>query len=285
MKIGIIGAGYVGEATGKLMNNLGNEVSFYDIEAKPELSKSFDVSNDLKFVVEKSELLFICVPTPQRDSGEIDLSILESVCRELSKVFVEIGKGVPTVVKSTVIPGTTLTLVKPLLDESGFEISVGSNPEFITEIHTSWSDDSTMKRDWSNEDKIVIGSEDNIIRKLLNEIYSEFEDKIIDTDTKTAEMIKYASNVCLASKISFFNEMFEICKKFDINNEVLTRALSMDSRIGKYGTINGKAYGGKCLPKDSKALQYFLKDKIDSPFIDATIKVNDKMKEKYGVRE
>jgi UDPglucose 6-dehydrogenase len=172
-----------------------------------------------------------------------------------------------------------------LLDESGFETSVGSNPEFITEIHNTWSEDSNMKRDWSNEDKIVIGSEDDTIREILNKIYGDFENKIINTDTKTAEMIKYASNVCLASKISFFNEMFEICNEVGVDNIALTKALSMDSRIGKYGTINGKAYGGKCLPKDSKALQYFLREKLESPMIDATIEVNDKMKDKYGVRE
>ena len=285
MKIGIIGAGYVGEATGKLMKELGNDVLFYDIEPKPKLSGSFAVLNDLEKVVKQSELLFICVPTPQKESGEIDLSIIKSVCEELVKIFIEQGKSIPVVIKSTVVPGTTSNIIKPILERSGFEISVGCNPEFITESHTSWSEEEGMKRDWSNEDKIVIGSEDASMRNMINKIYSGFEEKIINTDTKTAEMIKYASNVCLASRISFFNEMFEICKELGIDNELLTKSLSMDSRIGKYGTINGKAYGGKCLPKDTKALRYFLKDKLKSPMVDATVEINNKMKEKYGVRE
>ena len=285
MKIGILGSGYVGEATGKLMNSLGNEVLFYDIEIKPHLKKEFEFSNDMKTLVSDSELIFICVPTPQDKNGEIDLSIIKSVCLELSDNFKNLGKNVPVVIKSTVVPGTTKSILKPILDNSGFDVSVGSNPEFITESHTSWSKDNNMQRDWTNEDKIVIGSEDENIKSILNKVYSEFENKIINTDTETSEMIKYASNYCLASKISFFNEIFEICKKLKIDNKIVVDALITDPRIGEYGSVNGKAYGGKCLPKDTKALQYFLRDKLAIPMLDATLKTNSDMSDKYGVRE
>lgn len=285
MKIGILGSGYVGEATGKLMNSLGNEVLFYDIEIKPHLKKEFEFSNDMKTLVSDSELIFICVPTPQDKNGEIDLSIIKSVCLELSDNFKNLGKNVPVVIKSTVVPGTTKSILKPILDNSGFDVSVGSNPEFITESHTSWSKDNNMQRDWTNEDKIVIGSEDENIKSILNKVYSEFENKIINTDTETSEMIKYASNYCLASKISFFNEIFEICKKLKIDNKIVVDALIADPRIGEYGSVNGKAYGGKCLPKDTKALQYFLRDKLAIPMLDATLKTNSDMSDKYGVRE
>jgi len=285
MKIGIVGSGYVGEATGRLMYALKNEVIFYDTESKPGLEKVFKFTNDLKKLVFYSELIFVCVPTPQNKNGEIDLNIIKSVCLDLSNTFKTLGKSIPVVIKSTVVPGTTKSILKPILDKSGFEVSVGSNPEFITESHTSWSKDDNMRRDWTNEDKIVIGSEDKNIRSILNEVYSKFENKIINTDTQTAEMIKYASNYCLASKISFFNEIFKICKNLNIDNKIVINALSVDPRIGKYGTINGKAYGGKCLPKDMKALQYFLKDKLDIPVLDATIKTNTNMRDKYGVRE
>ena len=140
MKIGIIGAGYVGEATGKLMKELGNDVLFYDIEPKPKLSGSFAVLNDLEKVVKQSELLFICVPTPQKESGEIDLSIIKSVCEELVKIFIEQGKSIPVVIKSTVVPGTTSNLIKPILERSGFELSFCVNPEFISESHSSWEE-------------------------------------------------------------------------------------------------------------------------------------------------
>jgi UDPglucose 6-dehydrogenase len=285
MKIGILGSGYVGEATGKLMNSLGNEVLFYDIEIKPHLKKEFEFSNDMKTLVSDSELIFICVPTPQDKNGEIDLSIIKSVCLELSDNFKNLGKNVPVVIKSTVVPGTTKSILKPILDNSGFDVSVGSNPEFITESHTSWSKDNNMQRNWTNEDKIVIGSEDENIKSILNKVYSEFENKIINTDTETSEMIKYASNYCLASKISFFNEIFEICKKLKIDNKIVVDALIADPRIGEYGSVNGKAYGGKCLPKDTKALQYFLRDKLAIPMLDATLKTNSDMSDKYGVRE
>ena len=285
MKIGILGSGYVGEATGKLMYALENEVIFYDIEIKPSLEREFKFTKDLKTLVLESELIFVCVPTPQNENGEINLDIIKSVCLDLSNTFKNLGKTVPIVIKSTVVPGTTKSILKPILDESGFDVSVGSNPEFITESHTSWSKDDKMKRDWTNEDKIVIGSEDENISSLLNKLYSKFEDKIINTDTQTSEMIKYASNYCLASKISFFNEIFEICKNLNIDNKIVINALSTDPRIGEYGSVNGKAYGGKCLPKDTKALQYFLKDKLNIPILDATIKTNSNMRNKYGVRE
>lgn len=285
MKIGILGSGYVGEATGKLLHTLKNEVIFYDIEIKPSLEKEFEFAKDLKTLVLDSELIFVCVPTPQNKNGEINLDIIKSVCLDLAKKFKILGKTVPVVIKSTVVPGTTKFILKPILDESGFDVSVGSNPEFITESHTSWSENDNMRRDWTNEDKIVIGAENENIRSILNGVYSRFKNKIINTDTQTAEMIKYASNYCLASKVSFFNEIFKICKNLNIDNKIVVNALSVDPRIGEYGTINGKAYGGKCLPKDTKALQYFLKDKLDIPVLDATIKTNSNMRDKYGVRE
>ena len=283
MNVTIIGSGYVGEACGKLMDSLGNIVSFYDLTDKPHLKKKF--TTNLALAIKDAELIFVCVPTPQTNLGEIDLDIIKSVCTDLADQFKKIGKSVPVVIKSTVLPGTAVNILKPILDKSGFDVSVGSNPEFITEIHGSWSEDNLMARNWSNEDKIVIGSEDEKISNILNRLYSDFQDKIINTDTKTSEMIKYASNYCLASKISFFNEIFEICNSLDVDNNVVVGALSRDPRIGKYGTINGEAYGGKCLPKDVKALQHFLKGKLNIPILNATIKTNSDMGKKYGVRE
>ena len=283
MKVGIIGAGYVGEATGRLMYSFDNEINFYDV-VKKNLGHEFNFFTDLEDLVKNSEIIFICVPTPQSEDGKIDLSILDSIVDELIKIYRLNNLNIPLVVKSTVVPGTTSNILKKFKNE-GINLSIGNNPEFITEISKSWTKDDSMTRDWLSEDKIVIGSEDEKVKILLSELYHKFKDKIILTDTKTAELIKYASNYCLASKISFFNELFLISKKLGTDNTALVNALSVDPRIGKYGSVNGKAYAGKCLPKDTKALQYFLKDIIDSDMLDSTIKINEKMEKLYGRRE
>tara|TARA_B100000902_G_scaffold362884_1_gene381530 strand:- start:2711 stop:3562 length:852 start_codon:yes stop_codon:yes gene_type:complete len=283
MKVGIIGAGYVGEATGRLMHSFGNEINFYDVVRK-EFGKEFGFYNELDLLVKNSEIIFICVPTPQSEDGKIDLDILNSIADKLIKIYKLNNLNIPLVIKSTVVPGTTYNILKKFQKE-GINLSIGNNPEFITEISKSWTQDDSMTRDWSSEDKIVIGSEDEKITSLLSELYDRFKDKIILTDTKTAELIKYASNYCLASKISFFNELFLISNKLGTDNAAVVKALSVDPRIGKYGSVNGKAYSGKCLPKDTKALQYFLKNIIESDMLDSTIKINDKMEKDYGRRE
>lgn len=283
MKVGIIGAGYVGEATGRLMHSFGNEINFYDVVSK-EFGKEFGFYNELDLLVKNSEIIFICVPTPQSEDGKIDLDILNSIADKLIKIYKLNNLNIPLVIKSTVVPGTTYNILKKFQKE-GINLSIGNNPEFITEISKSWTQDDSMTRDWSSEDKIVIGSEDEKITSLLSELYDRFKDKIILTDTKTAELIKYASNYCLASKISFFNELFLISNKLGTDNAAVVKALSVDPRIGKYGSVNGKAYSGKCLPKDTKALQYFLKNIIESDMLDSTIKINDKMEKDYGRRE
>ena len=283
MKVGIIGAGYVGEATGRLMHSFGNEINFFDV-VKKEFGEEFGFYTELELLVKNSEIIFICVPTPQSKDGKIDLDILNSTVDKLLNIYKLNNLNIPLVIKSTVVPGTTYNILKKFQKE-GINLSIGNNPEFITEISKSWTQDNSMTRDWSSEDKIVIGSEDEKITSLLSELYNQFKDKIILTDTKTAELIKYASNYCLASKISFFNELFLISNKLGTDNDAVVKALSVDPRIGKYGSVNGKAYGGKCLPKDTKALQYFLKNIIESDILDSTIKVNERMEKEYGRRE
>jgi len=283
MKIGIIGSGYVGIATGKLLNELGNEIIFYDVVDKK--IEDFKFTKNLEDIVKTCELIFICVPTPSSKTGEIDLKILENVCETLADMYIKLNVNIPIVIKSTVVPGTTKKISKDLFESKGINISFGSNPEFITEISGSWTKNIEMIRDWSSEDKIVIGSEDEKIKHILNKIYEKFSEKIINTDTKTAEFIKYASNYCLASKISFFNELYLIAKELNIDNEVVINSLIKDPRIGIYGSVNGKAYGGKCLPKDTLALQKNLIGKLETPILDSTIKINEIMEKKYGKRE
>ena len=120
---------------------------------------------------------------------------------------------------------------------------------------------------------------------ILEELYSDIDVPVIRTDYKTAEMIKYAANNALAARISYWNEIFLICKVLGIDSAVVAQTAALDPRIGKYGTVHGKAFGGKCLPKDLEAFIKFSKKYRAVPLLEAVKSVNDEMKEKYGVRE
>jgi len=159
------------------------------------------------------------------------------------------------------------------------------NPEFLTEIESSWTDDRGYKKDFFTEDRIVIGEYDKRSGDALEEIYKPLNKPIFRTDLKTAEMIKYASNCMLATKISFWNEVFLICKNLGIDSQEVADIVALDSRIGKYGTVHGKAFGGKCLPKDLKAFVSFAERYHEPKLLKAVDDINEEMKKKYGVRE
>ncbi|MDY6964420.1 MAG: nucleotide sugar dehydrogenase [Halobacteriota archaeon] len=282
-KISIIGSGFVGEGVGRGFMKMGYETIFYDVVDK-------DLPNftgDLGRAIENSDITFLCVPTPS--DGEIDLSFI----REASKnVGVEIGKkdGYHLVVtKSTVIPKTTEDVVIPVLEEysgkKAGEFGVCMNPEFLTEIASTWCDDSDFEKDLFTEDRIVIGEFDKRSGDLLEEIYKPLNKPIFRTDLKTAEMIKYACNCMLATKISYWNEIFLICKELGIDSETVADIAALDPRIGKYGTVHGMAFGGKCLPKDLRALISFSEKYKDPELLKAVEHINEEIKEKYGVRE
>ena len=284
-KISIIGSGFVGEILGRGLIALEKEVIFYDIEDKnlPNFTK------DINYAVQNSSISFVCVPTPTM-KGEIDLSYIKEATENIGKVLSEKSDYHVVVVKSTVVPKTTEEVVIPILEKysgkrAGEDFGVCMNPEFLTEISGSWSKDKSTKKDFFSEDRIVIGEYDKRSGDVLERIYKPLNSTIFRTDLKTAEMIKYVSNCMLAAKISYWNEIFLICEKLDIDSRKIANIVAMDPRIGRYGSVHGKAFGGKCLPKDLKALISFAKEYKETKLLKAVDEINEEMKEKYGVRE
>ena len=285
-KISVIGSGWVGTIIGKGLIELGNEVIFYDIVDKklPEFTK------DIDYAVDNSDISFICVPTPTGEKGEIDLSYIKEASKNIGKALASQQKHHLVVVKSTVVPKTTEEVVIPILEKysgkkAGKDFGVCMNPEFLTEISGSWSKDKSTKKDFFSEDRIVIGEYDKRSGDVLERIYKPLNSTIFRTDLKTAEMIKYVSNCMLAAKISYWNEIFLICEKLGIDSQKIADVVAMDPRIGKYGSVHGKAFGGKCLPKDLKAFISFADRYREPKLLKAVDEINDGMRRRYGMRE
>lgn len=282
-KISIIGSGWVGTAIGKGFNELGYEVIFHDVVDKdlPNFTR------DINYAIENSDVSFISVPTPTTTEG-IDLSYVKEATKNIGTALTLRQKYHVVVVKSTVVPTTIEKVVIPLLEKySGKkvgEFGVCMNPEFLTEISESWSKDEGTKKDFFTEDRIVIGECDKKSGDVLEEIYKPLNKPIFRTDLRTAETIKYASNCMLATKISYWNEIFLICKELGIDSQIIADVVGLDPRIGKYGTVHGKAFGGKCLPKDLKAFVSFAEEYHKAKLLKAVDDINEGMKKKYGVR-
>lgn len=285
VKVSIIGSGVVGEIVGRGFIKLGYEIIFHDIVDKnlPNFTK------DINYAIENSDFSFICVPTPATPEG-IDLSYVKEVSKDVGKALASQQGYHTVVVKSTVVPTTTEKVVITLLEKysekkAGENLGVCMNPEFLTEIEKSWTADKGYKKDFFTEDRIVIGEYDKKSGDVLEELYKPLNKPIFRTDLKTAEIIKYASNCMLATKISYWNEIFLICKELGIDSHSVADIVGLDPRIGKYGTVHGKAFGGKCLPKDLKAFISFAEEYCKTRLLKAVDDTNEGMKEKYGVRE
>ena len=288
MKISIIGSGFVGTALGKGLIELGNEVIFYDVVDKD--LPNFTFTKDINHAIENSDVSFVCVPTPTREKGEIDLSYIKEATKNIGTALSKKGDYHLVVVKSTVVSGTTEDVVIPILEKysgkkAGSEIGACMNPEFLTEISGSWSKDEGTKKDFFTEDRIVIGEYDKKSGDILEELYKPLNMPIFRVNLRTAELIKYASNCMLAAKISYWNEIYLICKELGIDSQEVADIVGLDPRIGKYGTVHGKAFGGKCLPKDLKAFISFAKKYRNVRLLKAVDEINEEMKEKYEVRE
>ena len=285
-KISIIGSGFVGEILGRGLMELSYMVIFHDIIDK-------DLSNftkDIDYAVENSDISFICVPTPTEEEEGIDLSYIKEAAKNIGKALANKDEYHLVVVKSTVVPGTTEKVIIPILEKysskkASESLGVCMNPEFLTEIAGSWSKEEDMKKDFFTEDRIVIGEYDKRSGDVLEEVYKPLNKPIFRTDLRTAEIIKYASNCMLATKISYWNEIFLICKELGIDPQVVVDVVGRDPRIGRYGTTHGKAFGGKCLPKDLKAFISFAERHHEPKLLKAVDEINEEMKKKYEVRE
>ena len=271
MKLCMIGTGYVGLVSGVCFSDLGNDVICVDKDTnkisslkkgkipiyEPGLSelviknyknKRLTFSSDLKKSVKNSDIIFICVGTPTKKGGSsADLSQIYNVAKELSS---SINKFKIIITKSTV-PVTTGDEIEKILSKknSKNKFSVVSNPEFLRE--------GEAIRDFTYPDRIVIGSNDKKSNKILKNLYAPLISKgaqYLHTSRRASELIKYASNAFLATKITFVNELANLCEKTGINIEDISIGMGLDKRIGSRFLRAGPAYGGSCFPKDTKAI-------------------------------
>ena len=292
MKLCMIGTGYVGLVSGVCFADLGNDVICVDKDTKkidqlikgkipiyePGLSelviknyknKRLNFSTNLKKSVKDSDIIFICVGTPTKKHGSsADLSQIYNVAKEISS---SIDKFKIIITKSTV-PLTTGDEIEKILSKKNNKkkFSVVSNPEFLRE--------GEAIRDFIYPDRIVVGSNDKKSNRILKSLYSPLISKgasYLQTSRRAAELIKYASNAFLATKITFINEIANLCEKTGVNVEDISIGMGLDKRIGSRFLRAGPAYGGSCFPKDTKAITSTAdKFKSDLSVIKSVIKSN-----------
>ncbi len=299
-KVSIIGSGYVGSSMGKFLVGTGKHVIFHDIN-KDTLEKlgkeGYATTLDISNAVSETDISFICVPTPTV-SGKIDMGYVEKATEAVGRELKNKSSYHVVAIKSTVLPSTTEEVVKPLLEKaSGKKCGEGfglcANPEFITQVPRETKDPELQKLYHSMpnssktyEDKVVIGECDVKSGDIIEDLFKSSGLPIFRVDMKTAEMVKYAHNLHLATRISYWNEIFLICNSLGIDSKTIADIVSTDARIGKYGTVHGKAFGGLCLPKDLEAfVDLCRKKKIDSDVLGAVLKLNKRMAKEYGTRE
>jgi UDPglucose 6-dehydrogenase len=299
MKISIIGTGYVGSVTGVCFAEMGHQIYFVDIDQtklnainsgkspifEPDLDvllvknrKKITTTTDISEAVIQTDLTMICVGTPQKTDGSSDLRFIIDAAHTIGKALVKNKKYHTVIVKSTVLPGTTSKVVQPVLEqESGkkatVDFGIGSNPEFLKE--------GSAVKDFFHTDRIVIGANDPKTKKTLEGLYKPLHVPIFTTDIKTAEMIKYVSNAFLATKISFSNEIGNLCKVNEIDSYEVFQGVGMDSRINPHFFRSGIGFGGSCFPKDIHALISFAESQaIDTKILKAVLKTNDDQPQK-----
>ena len=270
MKLCMIGTGYVGLVSGACFSDLGNSVICLDIDKnkinqlkqgiipiyEPGLeeivkknikNKRLSFSIDFDKSIKNSDIIFICVGTPKKNNGNADLTQVYNVAKKLRKL---INKYKIIVTKSTV-PVTTGDKIQTILSKNNRtnKYSVVSNPEFLRE--------GEAIRDFIYPDRIVIGSNDMKANRIMNNLYAPLISKgaqYLHTSRRAAELIKYSSNAFLATKITFINEMANLCEKIGINIEDISIGMGLDKRIGGRFLRAGPGYGGSCFPKDTKAI-------------------------------
>ena len=293
MKLCMIGTGYVGLVSGVCFSDLGNEVICVDKDLKkvenlkkgvipiyePGLeelvyknykNKRLNFSTNLKDSVSKSDIIFICVGTPTKKNGNgADLSQIYNVAKEICG---SISSYKIIITKSTV-PVTTGDEIEKIISKKVSKkfFSVVSNPEFLRE--------GEAIRDFSYPDRVVIGTNDIKSNKILKNLYSPLISKgakYVNTSRRAAELIKYAANAFLATKITFINEIANLCEKIDVNIEDISIGMGLDKRIGGRFLRAGPAYGGSCFPKDTKAITTTAdKFKTNLSVIKSVIKSNE----------
>ncbi len=282
MDITVVGAGYVGLTTGVAFAELGNNVRLIDIDKEKiekirkgiapiyeeglqeMLQRNMDRIKATTTYNEIDDIVFVCVGTPSLPDGSINLSYVKEAVENAARNMEE---GI-IVIKSTVFPGTTEKILRPIAEKYSNKISLAMNPEFLRE--------GKALHDFMHPDRIVIGARDEKTAEMLKELYKPIDAPILVTNPTVAELIKYASNAFLATKISFANEIGNLAKMLGIDVYEVMKGVAMDHRISPYFLNAGIGFGGSCFPKDLKALRAGAKKfGYDMRLIDAVLKINE----------
>lgn len=277
MNIVVIGTGYVGLVTGVALAEIGHDVCCIDIDEnkvaklKKAISPIYEpgiealieknisagklsFSTDLKAAVADSSIVYLAVGTPQKQDGSANLNYIEGAAASIAQSIVQ---DTVVVVKSTVPVGTNRYLKEFIQNQTPYKISIVSNPEFLRE--------GVAVHDVFHGDRIVLGADDTAALEMIEMVNQGFQIPIFKTGLESAEMIKYASNAFLATKISFINEIANICEKAGGDIREVSTGMGMDSRIGSAFLQAGIGYGGSCFPKDTLALNHMAKN-VDYDF-------------------
>lgn len=303
MKTAVIGTGYVGLVTGTCFAETGNNVTCVDIDKnkvdtlssgqltiyEPGLDKLFlrnqkegrlHFTTSLEDAVKDAKIIFLALPTPPDEDGSADLKYILGVATDLGKLIDP--KDYKVIIDKSTVPVGTAEKVRQAILKSGMEaghdlsasFDVVSNPEFLRE--------GVAVEDFMKPDRVVIGTSSAPAIKLMNELYAPFVrqgNPIIFMDENSAELTKYAANAFLAVKISFMNEIAQLCEKLGADVDMVRRGIGSDERIGKRFLFPGIGYGGSCFPKDVKALSHSATEANYSfKILEAVMEVNDKQK-------
>ena len=294
MKITVVGTGYVGLVTGTCLAETGNHVCCVDIDERkvnklrngqitiyePGLEKLFErnlkeerlfFTTNLKEGLEESEIVFLALPTPPGEDGSADLQYVLGVAEQIGKLITDYKIIID---KSTVPVGTAEKVHAAIARNYQGEFDVVSNPEFLRE--------GVAVEDFMKPDRIVIGTTSERAQKVLTELYGPYVrqgNPIIFMDERSAELTKYAANAFLATKISFMNEIAQVCERVGADVDMVRKGIGSDERIGKRFLFPGIGYGGSCFPKDVKALMHSAREAgYDFQILDAVTEVNEKQK-------
>jgi UDPglucose 6-dehydrogenase len=306
MKIAIIGTGYVGLVTGICLSETGNNVTCVDINKQkvammqqgqlpiyePGLELLFHrniiqdrilFTDDLASAIKDAQVIFLALPTPPGENGSADLSYVLGTAKDIAKLIT----SYKVIVTKSTVPVGTADKVKAIFDEyTDVEVAVVSNPEFLRE--------GVAVDDFMKPDRVVVGTMDERARKIMTELYAPYVrqgNPIIFMDERSSELTKYAANSFLATKISFMNEIANLCELVGANVDMVRLGIGADERIGKRFLFPGIGYGGSCFPKDVQALARSAEDnQYDFKILNSVMEVNasqrqvlvEKIKKYYG---
>jgi UDPglucose 6-dehydrogenase len=294
MKITVVGTGYVGLVTGTCLAETGNHVCCVDIDERkvnklrngqvtiyePGLEKLFErnlkeerlsFTTDLKEGLEEAEIVFLALPTPPGEDGSADLKYVLGVAEDIGRLLTDYKIIID---KSTVPVGTAEKVYAAIAKNYKGEFDVVSNPEFLRE--------GVAVEDFMKPDRIVIGTTSERAQEKLTELYGPYVrqgNPIIFMDERSAELTKYAANAFLATKISFMNEIAQMCERLGADVDMVRKGIGSDERIGKRFLFPGIGYGGSCFPKDVKALMHSAREvHYDFQILNAVTDVNERQK-------